>query len=87
MAVLIQEIINADYAFVIHTTNPSSGDDSEIYAEVIYVTSLFHLNFLVYASSKMSRFRDWYKVTSVYSRTACTMPRISLLSLMHRDGW
>ncbi|CAA2985280.1 alpha-glucan water dikinase, chloroplastic isoform X1 [Olea europaea subsp. europaea] len=35
MAVLIQEIINADYAFVIHTTNPSSGDDSEIYAEVV----------------------------------------------------
>lgn len=36
MAVLVQEIINADYAFVIHTTNPSSGDDSEIYAEVIF---------------------------------------------------
>ncbi|KAL6007085.1 hypothetical protein ACLOJK_032581 [Asimina triloba] len=35
MAVLVQEIINADYAFVIHTTNPSSGDSSEIYAEVL----------------------------------------------------
>ncbi|XP_042753569.1 alpha-glucan water dikinase, chloroplastic isoform X1 [Lactuca sativa] len=35
MAVLVQEIINADYAFVIHTTNPSSGDPSEIYAEVV----------------------------------------------------
>lgn len=35
MAVLVQEIINADYAFVIHTTNPSSGDSSEIYAEVV----------------------------------------------------
>ena len=34
MAVLVQEIINADYAFVIHTTNPSSGDSSEIYTEV-----------------------------------------------------
>ncbi|CAK7332615.1 unnamed protein product [Dovyalis caffra] len=34
MAVLVQEIINADYAFVIHTTNPSSGDSSEIYAEL-----------------------------------------------------
>lgn len=34
MAVLIQEIINADYAFVIHTTNPSTGDSSEIYTEV-----------------------------------------------------
>ncbi|KAJ0532154.1 putative alpha-glucan, water dikinase [Helianthus annuus] len=31
MAVLVQEIINVDYAFVIHTTNPSSGDPSEIY--------------------------------------------------------
>ncbi|XP_072983787.1 alpha-glucan water dikinase, chloroplastic isoform X1 [Typha latifolia] len=35
MAVLVQEIINADYAFVIHTTNPSTGDASEIYAEVV----------------------------------------------------
>ena len=39
MAVLVQEVINADYAFVIHTTNPSSGDSSEIYAEVFH----FHL--------------------------------------------
>ncbi|MFS7915376.1 putative transferase [Helianthus anomalus] len=37
MVVLVQEIINADYAFVIHTTNPSSGDPSEIYAEVVKV--------------------------------------------------
>lgn len=35
MAVLVQEIINADYAFVIHTTNPSSGDSEEIYAELV----------------------------------------------------
>ncbi|KAH9535846.1 hypothetical protein CY35_17G074900 [Sphagnum magellanicum] len=35
MAVLVQEIICADYAFVIHTTNPSTGDDTEIYAEVV----------------------------------------------------
>ncbi|KAK2659965.1 hypothetical protein Ddye_006498 [Dipteronia dyeriana] len=33
MAVLIQEIICADYAFVIHTKNPLSGDVSEIYTE------------------------------------------------------
>ncbi|KAE8719299.1 hypothetical protein F3Y22_tig00109972pilonHSYRG00414 [Hibiscus syriacus] len=35
MAVLVQEVVNADYAFVIHTTNPSSGDSSEIYTEVV----------------------------------------------------
>ncbi|XP_020251205.1 alpha-glucan water dikinase, chloroplastic-like [Asparagus officinalis] len=35
MAVLVQEIISADYAFVIHTTNPSTGDSSQIYAEVV----------------------------------------------------
>ncbi|XP_026422390.1 alpha-glucan water dikinase, chloroplastic-like [Papaver somniferum] len=35
MSVLVQEVINADYAFVIHTTNPSSGDSSEIYTEVV----------------------------------------------------
>ena len=34
MAVLVQEIICADYAFVIHTKNPLSGDTSEIYTEV-----------------------------------------------------
>lgn len=34
MAVLVQEIICADYAFVIHTKNPLSGDTSEIYNEV-----------------------------------------------------
>jgi alpha-glucan, water dikinase len=34
MAVLVQEIISADYAFVIHTANPLTGDSSEIYAEV-----------------------------------------------------
>ncbi|GBG63702.1 hypothetical protein CBR_g39013 [Chara braunii] len=35
MAVLVQEIVQADYAFVIHTTNPSNDDASEIYAEVV----------------------------------------------------
>ncbi|KAK0576162.1 hypothetical protein LWI29_013035 [Acer saccharum] len=35
MAVLIQEIICADYAFVIHTKNPLSGDVSEIYTEIV----------------------------------------------------
>lgn len=35
MAVLVQEIVRADYAFVIHTTNPSNEDSSEIYAEVV----------------------------------------------------
>ncbi|XP_078431016.1 pyruvate phosphate dikinase, PEP/pyruvate binding domain-containing protein [Wolffia australiana] len=35
MAVLVQEIVSADYAFVIHTINPSSGDSTEIYTEVV----------------------------------------------------
>ncbi|KAK9163424.1 hypothetical protein Syun_004326 [Stephania yunnanensis] len=35
MAILIQELISADYAFVIHTRNPLSGDNSEIYAEIV----------------------------------------------------
>lgn len=34
MAVLVQEVINADYAFVSHTRNPISGNPSEIYTEV-----------------------------------------------------
>lgn len=35
MAVLIQPIIEADYAFVIHTVNPSSGNRGELYAELV----------------------------------------------------
>lgn len=35
MAVLIQEVVPADYAFVIHTANPLSGERGEIFAEVV----------------------------------------------------
>ncbi len=35
MAVLIQEVVKAEYAFVIHTVNPSTRDRSELYAEVV----------------------------------------------------
>lgn len=35
MAVLIQEVVEADYSFVIHTVNPFTGERDEIYAEVV----------------------------------------------------
>ncbi len=35
MAVLIQPVVLADYAFVIHTVNPSTGNAGELYAEVV----------------------------------------------------
>ncbi len=35
MAVLIQEVVAADYAFVIHTTNPLSGDRDDLVAEIV----------------------------------------------------
>ena len=35
MAVLIQEVAAADYAFVIHTVNPLSGNRAELLAEVV----------------------------------------------------
>jgi alpha-glucan,water dikinase len=35
MAVLIQEVVPADYAFVLHTVNPTNGDRGELYAEVV----------------------------------------------------
>jgi len=35
MAVLIQDVVDADYSFVIHTVNPFSGDKNEVYAEVV----------------------------------------------------
>ena len=33
MAVLVQRIVKAQYAYVIHTTNPTNGVESEIYVE------------------------------------------------------
>lgn len=33
MAVLIQKIVKAQYAYVIHTTNPTNGMESEVYVE------------------------------------------------------
>jgi len=35
MAVLIQQVAEADYAYVIHTTNPMTGNRSEVFAEVV----------------------------------------------------
>ena len=35
MSVLIQEVVEADHAFVIHTTNPFTGAYDELYAEVV----------------------------------------------------
>lgn len=35
MAVLCQKIIDAEYAFVIHTTNPLTNDSNEIYGEAV----------------------------------------------------
>lgn len=33
MAVLAQEIVPAEYAYVIHTTNPTNGEENEVYVE------------------------------------------------------
>lgn len=35
MAALIQQVVEADYAFVIHTVNPVNGDANQVYAEVV----------------------------------------------------
>jgi len=35
MAVLIQEVVEAQYSYVIHTVNPFSGNRKEIYAEAV----------------------------------------------------
>ncbi len=35
MAVTIQQVVEAEYAFVIHTVNPFTGDRDELYAEVV----------------------------------------------------
>lgn len=35
MAVLIQQVVEAEYAFVVHSANPFSGDKKELYAEVV----------------------------------------------------
>jgi alpha-glucan,water dikinase len=33
MAVLVQRIIPSEYAYVVHTTNPTNGEDAEVYVE------------------------------------------------------
>ena len=35
MAVLCQPVVQAQYAFVLHTTNPQTGDANEIYGEMV----------------------------------------------------
>ena len=35
MAVLIQQVIDADYAFVLHTVNPMTGDRGEVFGEIV----------------------------------------------------
>lgn len=35
MAVLVQRVIPARYAFVIHTVNPTTGDEGEVYCELV----------------------------------------------------
>ena len=35
MAVLVQKIIPAEYAYVIHTKNPSTNDENELFAEMV----------------------------------------------------
>lgn len=35
MAVLVQQVVPADYAFVIHTVNPTNNNPDELYAEVV----------------------------------------------------
>lgn len=35
MAVLIQQVVKAEYAFVIHTVNPFAEDSTELYAEIV----------------------------------------------------
>lgn len=36
MAVLIQEVVDAQYAFVVHTANPFTNDKNELYGEVVF---------------------------------------------------
>ncbi len=35
MSVLVQQVVPAEYAFVIHTVNPSNGNRGELFAEVV----------------------------------------------------
>ena len=35
MAVLCQPVVNAKYAFVLHTVHPQTNDQTEIYGELV----------------------------------------------------
>ncbi|XP_057722360.1 alpha-glucan water dikinase, chloroplastic-like isoform X4 [Arachis stenosperma] len=72
MAVLVQEVINTDYAFVIHTTNPSSGDASEIYVEIFEYPSkpigLFIRWSIIFRSDSNGEDLEGYAGAGLYDR-------------------
>jgi hypothetical protein len=42
MAVLVMRVVPAQYAFVIHTVNPATRDEDEIYCELVKVLLSTH---------------------------------------------
>jgi alpha-glucan,water dikinase len=73
MSVLVQEVVPAEYAFVIHTTNPMSGDSDELYAEVVLgmgetLVGAYPGRALGLAVSKATR---EHRVTSYPNKSVC----------------
>jgi len=52
MAVLVQRLVEAEYALVVHTVNPSNDDKDYMYAEVVVGLGETLLLTLFYASMK-----------------------------------
>merc|ERR1719305_1009829 len=68
MAVLVQRMADAQYSFVIHTTNPATGDSGEIYAEVVRGLGevLFHSESLIFRSDSNGEDLDGYAGAGLY---------------------
>ena len=59
MAVLVQRLVEAEYAFVVHTVNPSNDDKDYMYAEVV-VGLGETLVLRLYSGSIQALFRLYY---------------------------
>jgi alpha-glucan,water dikinase len=72
MAVLIQEVVEAEYSFVIHTANPVTGNRNEIYAEV--VRGLFGHG-LIFRSDSNGEDLAYYAGAGLYDSVMLPEPR------------
>jgi len=90
MAVLVMRVVPAQYAFVIHTMNPSTRDETEVYCELVkglgetLVSGQFTGKSMAFSASKSDL--DNPKVLSYPSKSAAMFVRESLIFRSDSNG-